>query len=80
MAQELKVISDFYDFMLRMIHHTEKFPRLYRYSLGVSMETRKQKILEILLRAKYSHEKAGFLNDTNIELEAIAQTEGAENK
>ena len=29
MAQELKVIQDFYDFMLWMIHHTEKFPRYH---------------------------------------------------
>jgi len=34
MAQELKVIQDFYDFMLWLIGHTEKFPRHYRYSLG----------------------------------------------
>lgn len=38
MGQELKVIADFYDFMLWMTHHTEKFPRHHRYSLGVSME------------------------------------------
>jgi hypothetical protein len=40
MAQELKVIADFYDLMLWMIHHTEKFPRHHRYSLGLSMENR----------------------------------------
>ena len=28
MTQELKVIADFYDFMLWLIQHTEKFPRL----------------------------------------------------
>ena len=36
MAKELKVIADFYDFMLWLIHHTEKFPRHHRYSLGVA--------------------------------------------
>ena len=30
MAQELKVIQDFYDFMLWLIQHTEKFPRHHR--------------------------------------------------
>ena len=34
-VQELKVIADFYDFMLWMIQHTEKFPRHHRYSLRV---------------------------------------------
>ena len=71
MAQELKVIQDFYDFMLWLIHHTEKFPRHHRYSLGLAMENRLQRILELLLRAKYSREKTGFLNDANMELEVL---------
>ncbi len=71
MPQELKVISDFYDFMLWLIRHTEKFPRHHRYSLGIAMENRLQRILELLLRAKYSWQKAGFLNDANIELEVL---------
>ena len=71
MPQELKVIADFYDFMLWLIRHTEKFPRHHRYSLGLAMENRLQGILELLLRAKYSKQKAGFLNDANIELEVL---------
>lgn len=35
MKTELKVIADFYDFMLWLIRHTEKFPRHHRYSLGM---------------------------------------------
>jgi hypothetical protein len=27
MGQELKVIQDFYDFMLWLVRHVEKFPR-----------------------------------------------------
>ena len=38
MPQELKVIADFYDFMLWLIRHTEKFPRHHRYSLDLAME------------------------------------------
>ena len=71
MAQELKVIQDFYDFMLWLIHHTEKFPRHHRYSLGLAMENRLQRILELLLRAKFGREKHGFLNDANMELEVL---------
>ena len=52
-------------------HHTEKFPRHHRYSLGIAMENRLQRILELLLRAKYSKEKAAFLNDANMELEVL---------
>jgi len=71
MSKELKVISDFYDFMLWMIKHTEKFPRHHRYSLGVAIENRLQMILGLLLRAKYTRDKTSVLNDANIELETL---------
>ena len=71
MAQELKVISDFYDFMLWLIKHTEKFPRHHRYSLGVAIENRLQSLLGLLLRAKYSRDKVEILNIANIELEIL---------
>jgi phage gp46-like protein len=71
MTQELKVIADFYDFMLWTINHTEKFPRNHRYSLGISIENRLQTILCTLLRAKYSRDKAAWLDKANIELEVL---------
>jgi hypothetical protein len=37
----------------------------------IAMENRLQRILELLLRAKYSREKAGYLNDANMELEVL---------
>ena len=69
--QELKVISDYYDFMLWMMRHTEKFPRHHRYSLGTRIETRMQTILGLLLKAKYRSDKAGYLNDANVELDIL---------
>ena len=63
---ELKVISDFYDFMLWVIGHTEKFPRHHRYSLGIAIENRLQTILSLLLRAKYIRDKAAILSEANI--------------
>jgi hypothetical protein len=71
MAKELKIIQDFYDFMLWMIRHIEKYPRHHRYSLGYAMENRMQKILELLLKAKYCKDKTAMLNDANIELEVL---------
>lgn len=71
MAQALKVIADFYDFMLWLIRHTEKFPRHHRYSLGLAVENRLQTILALLLRAKYSKDKAEPLNNANLELEVL---------
>ena len=69
--EELKIIQDFYDFMLWMIKHIEKFPRHHRYSLGISVENRLQKILELFLRAKFSKQKRQMLGDINIELEIL---------
>ena len=71
LAQELKVIADFYDLLLWVIQHTEKFPRHHRYSLGLSIENRLQAILALLLRAKYSHEKRAMLEEANLELEIL---------
>ena len=71
MSRELKVIADFYDFMLWTIKHTEKFPRHHRYSLGVSIEDRLQKLLGLFLRAKYSRDKTDVLNEANLELEIL---------
>ena len=71
MTQELKVIQDFYDFTLWLIGHTEKFPRHHRYSLGAAMESRLERILGLLVRAKFSRQKAGYLSDANTELEVL---------
>ena len=69
--RELKVISDFYDFMLYLIQRIEKFPRHHRYSLGMTIETRLQAILSKLLEAKYAREKRDLLAHVNIELETL---------
>jgi hypothetical protein len=71
MQSELKVIADFYDFMLWTMEHTEKFPRHHRYSLGLAIENRLQRLLELMIRAKYAREKKALLNDVNIELEIL---------
>ncbi len=71
MAKELKVVADFYEFTPWLLRHVEKFPRHHRYGLGRDMESRLQTILALLLRAKYSKSKAGYLADANIELETL---------
>jgi len=71
LSQELKVIADFYDLMIWMVRHTEKFPRHHRYSLGVAIENRLQAILALLLRAKYTKDKLSALTEANLELEVL---------
>ena len=70
-AQELKVIDDFYDLLIWMTRHTEKFPRHHRYSLGIAIENRLQVILAHLLRAKYTKRKVRWLTEANVELEVL---------
>lgn len=69
--RELKVIADFYDFMLYLIQRIEKFPRHHRYSLGIALENRLQEILALLLRAKYAREKTTLLDEVNVELDVL---------
>ena len=71
MAGELKVILDFYDFILWVLRHAERFPRSHRYGLGRDIEMRLQTILALLIRAKYSKQKVGYLRDVNMELEIL---------
>ncbi len=72
MDKELKIIQDFYDFMLWMINHIGKYPRHHRYSLGYDMESRLQRILGLLLKAKYQRVKRDTLSEVNIELEILS--------
>jgi len=71
MRTELQVIQDFYDFTLWLMRHTEKFPRHHRYSLGAAIEAGLQRILELLLRAKFTRDKTETLRNANIELEIL---------
>jgi len=71
MTEELKVISDFYDFTLWLVQRVEKFPRHHRYSLGTAIENRLQTILAHLLNAKYRNDKTSYLEQANIELEIL---------
>ena len=70
-TEELKVISDFYDFMLWLVQHVQKFPRQHRYSLGISIEERMQLILSHLIKAKYAANVTNNLNEANVELEIL---------
>ena len=74
MAQELQVISDFYDLTHYLVGRISKFPRQHRYSLGTDMERRLQAILALLIRAKYAGaggDKPGLLTAVNVELEVL---------
>lgn len=71
MKSELKVIQDFYDFLLWMIEQIAKFPRNHRHSLGVSIENRLQEIMADLIRARYRRDRISLLERVNVEMEVL---------
>jgi hypothetical protein len=74
MAQELKVIEDFYELTSYLVGRIARFPRQHRYSLGTDMERRLQAVLALLIQAKYAaggEDKSALLRTANVELEVL---------
>jgi hypothetical protein len=65
------VISRVYDLVLWACHHTGKFPRNHRFVLGERLERRLYELLETLIQAKYSRERAGLLKEANLAIEIL---------
>ena len=68
---ELIVITKVYDLILWSCHHTSKFPRNHRFVLGDRIERNLYGLLETLIRAKYSKNRRGLLEDANMDLEIL---------
>ena len=68
---ELLVIDKTYELVLWSCRHIGGFPRSHRFTLGERMELRLYDLLELLLKAKYSAQKAGLLRQANLELELL---------
>jgi hypothetical protein len=68
---EMTVILKCYDFMLWTTNHIVKFPRSHRFTLGARMESQLRRVLELLVRARYSPERVSVLREVNLELELM---------
>lgn len=68
---ELIIITKAYDLILWSCHHTSKFPRNHRFVLGDRIERNLYGLLETLIRAKYSKNRRGLLEDANMDLEIL---------
>jgi hypothetical protein len=68
---ELKAISDLHNLIDWVLPIIAKFPRNFRYSLGVRVENLLYDILELLIKAKYSQKKDSYLSKANINFEII---------
>ncbi|MFC1571196.1 diversity-generating retroelement protein Avd [Candidatus Margulisiibacteriota bacterium] len=66
-----KVITSTYDFIKWAVPHIAKFPRNQRYTLGERIENKLFSLLELLIEAQYSKDKAGALKMANLEIEQM---------
>jgi len=71
MAAELQVISKTYDLILWTLNHTSRFPRSHRYSLGSRIEQRLFGLMDDLVEAKYTRDKAEVLRRASLALEQL---------
>ncbi len=65
------VIQRHYDFLLWLMERVEKFPRSSRFVLGDRIEGTALEILELLIEAAYTRERAGLLRRANVQLEKL---------
>ncbi len=66
-----KVITSAYDFIKWAIPHIAKFPRSQRYTLGERTENKLFSLLDLLIEAQYSKDKANALKKANLEIEQL---------
>jgi len=66
-----KVITSAYDFIEWEIPRIAKFPRNLRYTLGERIENKLFSLLDLLIEAQYSKDKANVLKKANMEIEQM---------
>jgi hypothetical protein len=68
---ELAVIQKTYDLVVWGSRHVARFPRVHRFTVGDRLQRQLELILDRLLRAKFSRDRAGLLREANLELEVL---------
>jgi hypothetical protein len=71
MSADLQILTKTYDLILWTLGHTAKFPRSHRFSLGTRMEQHLYSLLDDLIEAKYTRDKADILRRAALRLEQI---------
>ena len=66
-----KVVTLAYDFIKWAIPHIAKFPRNQRYTIGERLENKLFCLLDLLIEAQYSKDKAIALKNANLEIEQM---------
>ena len=68
---ELTVISRSYDLLIWTAQHVARFPRSHRFTVGDRLDRQVYAVLDRLLRAKYTRDRASLLRQANLELEVL---------
>jgi hypothetical protein len=68
---ELTVITKMYQLLVWTANHVAKFPRCHRATIGDRLGDQAYLVLDKLLRAKYTRERAPLLREANLELEVL---------
>jgi 23S rRNA-intervening sequence protein len=69
--QELAVITKTFDLVKWSCQHTGRFPRRHRFILGERIERRLYDLLETLIQARYTRDRAPLLRQANLSLEVL---------
>ena len=71
MAVELTVITLAHDLLVWTLNHTAKFPRSHRHGLGMRLEEVNHLLLDLLVEAKFTTDKAEILRQASLAAERL---------
>ena len=66
-----QAVRDCHELLVWMLPHLDKFPRLRRFTLGERIESGLLEVLERLVEAAYSRDKAASLQAANLKLDVV---------
>jgi hypothetical protein len=71
MRSELSVVTKAYDLTLWLVQRAGSFPREHRFTLGGRIEDGCLEVLELLVEASYTRDKAELLRRANLRLDRL---------
>ncbi len=69
--KEASALTKTYDLVIWIIPQLEKFPKGQRYLLGDRIETTLLDVMELIIQAIYTKDKAASLNEANLKIEKL---------
>ena len=68
---EAKIVNDCYNYVKWLLPIVARYPRNYRYSLGLRIENAIYELLELLQKCYLATNKQGFLTEASFKLEHL---------